>query len=54
MGEASKTRTCFVIAPIGTTDSDVRKRSDKVLKHIFKDSLVAFHNCLSFLLVQET
>lgn len=31
--------TCFVIAPIGPKDSDVRKRSDKVLKHIFKKAL---------------
>lgn len=27
-------RICFVIAPIGETDSDTRKRSDQVLKHI--------------------
>jgi hypothetical protein len=32
-------KTCFVIAPIGAKDSDVRKRSDKVLKHIFKKAL---------------
>src|SRR6266496_4544629 len=31
--------TCFVIAPIGPKDSDVRNRSDKVLKHIFKKAL---------------
>lgn len=27
-------KTCFVISPIGDEDSDIRKRSDKVLKHI--------------------
>lgn len=31
--------TCFVIAPIGANDTDIRKRSDKVLKHIFKKAL---------------
>jgi hypothetical protein len=31
--------TCFVIAPIGEKDSDLRKRSDKVLKHVFKKAL---------------
>ena len=31
--------TCFVIAPIGPKDSDIRKHSDKVLKHIFKKAL---------------
>jgi hypothetical protein len=31
--------TCFVIAPIGDKDSDFRKHSDKVLKHIFKKAL---------------
>jgi hypothetical protein len=31
--------TCFVIAPIGPKDSDIRKRSDKVLKHVFKKAL---------------
>ena len=31
--------TCFVIAPIGPKESDIRKRSDKVLKHIFKKAL---------------
>jgi hypothetical protein len=30
---------CFVIAPIGPKDSDIRKRSDQVLKHIFKKAL---------------
>jgi hypothetical protein len=31
--------TCFVIAPIGSNESDIRKRSDKVLKHIFRKAL---------------
>jgi hypothetical protein len=31
--------TCFVIAPIGPKESETRKRSDKVLKHIFKKAL---------------
>lgn len=28
------TKTCFVIAPIGEAGSDIRKRSDQVLKHV--------------------
>jgi hypothetical protein len=32
-------KSCFVIAPIGPTGSDTRKRSDKVLKHIFRSAL---------------
>jgi len=28
------TKTCFVIAPIGDEESDTRKRSDQILKHI--------------------
>ena len=27
-------KNCFVIAPIGESDSDTRKRSDQVLKHV--------------------
>ncbi len=27
-------KSCFVIAPIGEEDSDIRKRSDQVLKHV--------------------
>jgi copper chaperone CopZ len=30
----SSRKTCFVIAPIGEPDSDTRKRSDQVLKHV--------------------
>ena len=29
-------RICFVIAPIGDQESDTRKRSDQVLKHVIK------------------
>ena len=32
-------KTCFVVAPIGPDGSDIRKRSDKVLKHIIKKAL---------------
>jgi len=32
-------RTCFVIAPIGEKDSETRKRSDKVLAHVFVPAL---------------
>jgi hypothetical protein len=31
--------SCFVIAPIGEKDSEFRKHSDKVLKHIIKKAL---------------
>lgn len=30
------TKACFVIAPIGEPESDTRKRSDQVLKHIIR------------------
>jgi hypothetical protein len=30
---------CFVVAPIGAPDSDVRKKSDQVLKHLIKKAL---------------
>lgn len=36
---ATKKRTCFVIAPIGSNDSETRKRSNQVLKHLFKKAL---------------
>jgi len=29
-------KKCFVIAPLGSDGSEVRKRSDQVLKHIIK------------------
>ncbi len=31
-------KTCFVIAPIGEANSEVRKRSDQVLRHIIQPS----------------
>jgi hypothetical protein len=34
--EGEKPKLCFVIAPIGSKESETRKRSDKVLKHIIK------------------
>lgn len=34
MSKEQKSKTCFVICPIGTEGSAVRKRSDDVLKHI--------------------
>lgn len=34
MPGADQERLCFVIAPIGEEDSDVRRRSDQVLKHV--------------------
>jgi hypothetical protein len=30
----SETKTCFVISPIGEPDTEIRKRSDVVLKHV--------------------
>jgi hypothetical protein len=38
-GPEKPKKSCFVIAPIGPTGSDTRKRSDKVLKHIFRRAL---------------
>lgn len=32
-------KNCFVIAPIGELDSDTRKRSDQILKHIIKPAV---------------
>ncbi|MBN2209187.1 MAG: hypothetical protein JW759_07815 [Candidatus Coatesbacteria bacterium] len=32
-------KVCFVIAPIGDPDSDVRKRSDQVVKHVIHPAL---------------
>jgi len=39
LGTEKQKKSCFVIAPIGPTGSDTRKRSDKVLKHIFRSAL---------------
>jgi hypothetical protein len=38
-GAGTHKKPCFVIAPIGPTGSETRKRSDKVLKHIFRSAL---------------
>lgn len=38
----SEEKICFVIAPIGESDSETRKRSDQVLKHIITP---AVHDC---------
>jgi hypothetical protein len=35
-GEKNQEQICFVIAPIGESDSDIRKRSDQVLKHVIR------------------
>lgn len=35
----SDKKQCFVIAPIGEPDSDTRKRSDQVLKHIIRPAV---------------
>jgi len=32
-------KTCFVIAPIGEAGSDIRKRSDQVLKHVISPAV---------------
>ena len=34
MTSKEEKRICFVISPIGEDDSETRKRSDQVLKHI--------------------
>jgi hypothetical protein len=34
-------RTCFVISPIGEPDTETRKRSDQVLKHVITPAVVA-------------
>ncbi len=35
----AESKNCFVIAPIGETDSETRKRSDQVLKHIIRPAV---------------
>ncbi len=37
-----KEKICFVIAPIGEPDSDIRKRSDQVFKHIIAPAVKPF------------
>ncbi len=39
MEKKTEKQTCFVISPIGDSDSETRKRSDKVLKHIITPSV---------------
>lgn len=34
-----KKKTCFVIAPIGDSGTDIRRRSDKVLKHVIQPAV---------------
>ena len=34
-------KTCFVIAPIGEPESDTRKRSDQILRHIIRPAVEA-------------
>jgi len=40
MAKATDEKTCFVIAPIGADGSDIRLRSDQVLKHIIGPSAI--------------
>ena len=35
-------KTCFVIAPIGEPESDTRKRSDQILRHIIRPAVTPF------------
>ncbi len=39
MTQEQEKKICFVISPIGETDTETRKRSDKVLKHIITPSV---------------
>lgn len=39
MTTKTENKICFVISPIGEVDSETRKRSDKVLKHIITPSV---------------
>ena len=36
---AKKKKVAFVIAPIGEEDSEIRKRSDQILKHVIQPSV---------------
>ena len=38
---SSHEKVCFVISPIGEVDSDTRKRSDQVLKHVVRPAVVS-------------
>ena len=35
----AKKKICFVIAPIGEEESETRKRSDQILKHVIEPSI---------------
>jgi hypothetical protein len=35
-------KTCFVIAPIGEPESEIRKRSDQILKHVITPAVQQF------------
>lgn len=37
----SEKKNCFVIAPIGEPDSDTRRRSDQVLKHVIRPAVTS-------------
>ena len=39
MIEDEDKKSCFVIAPIGEAESDTRKRSDQVLRHIIRPAV---------------
>ncbi|MGE8207862.1 hypothetical protein ACQKP0_25710 [Heyndrickxia sp. NPDC080065] len=32
----TKNKTCFVVSPIGSNESETRKRADQVLRHIIE------------------
>lgn len=34
-----KIKSCFIICPIGAEESEIRKKSDKILKHVYKPVL---------------
>lgn len=36
MSDQNSNKTCFVIAPIGEEDSEIRRRADQVLRHIIE------------------
>src|SRR6266567_4437246 len=38
---AQEKKTCFAIAPIGDPDSETRKRSDQVLRHVIRPAATA-------------
>ena len=41
MGNGDEKRTCFVIGPIGDPESETRKRSNKLLKHVIAKAVGA-------------